>query len=489
MEATSPARTDERLLQVARFINSSLHSNVCLLSIWQRQTLLPVAIAGASERALQQAGLQTFLQQCASLQQFNHIVGLSFEGAPLGMPLPFAAEYQHSHHLQIAWDGDTDFRILICLFYKENTRLDPQQVAAVEAFVRSHKGLFEDAALSLRPTLEPKPLGCEAIIGQSQHIRKMRAMIMQVAGTNSDVLIVGETGTGKELVARTIHQHSLRKDGAFIPVDCVAIPANLLESELFGFEKGAFTGAASMKHGLFELAHKGTLFLDEISELEVNLQAKLLRVLQERQFRHLGSERLISVDMRVIAAMNQRPAKAMSQGNLRKDLFYRLNIIPIHLPPLRHRMEDIPVLVEHFLEKAIKKNHLSAKSMSSEALALLQNYYWPGNVRQLQNVVERLVVMSPSEEISTKEIPTKYRTPRRRPNTHLPFSEAKKRHLATFEKDYFTKLLVETKFNITQAARIAGISDRTIYRMLQRYGNLRNYANGVERAKSNFEQK
>jgi transcriptional regulator with PAS, ATPase and Fis domain len=256
----------------------------------------------------------------------------------------------------------------------------------------------------------------------------------------------------------------------------VAIPANLMESELFGFEKGAFTGAAGMKHGLFELAHEGTLFLDEISELEINLQAKLLRVLQERQFRRLGGERLISVDMRVIAAMNQRPAKAMSEGNLRKDLFYRLNIIPLHVPALRHRAEDIPALVEHFLEKAVKKNHLRAKNFSPEALALLQNYHWPGNVRQLQNLVERLAVLSPSEVIGAQDLPAKYRAARNSPNTQLPFNEAKKRHLAAFEKEYFTKLLAETNFNITQAARIAGISDRTVYRMLQRYGSLRTKA-------------
>ena len=236
-----------------------------------------------------------------------------------------------------------------------------------------------------------------------------------------------------------------------------------------------------MKHGLFELAHNGTLFLDEISELEINLQAKLLRVLQERQFRRLGGERLISVDIRVIAAMNQRPVKAMSEGNLRKDLFYRLNIIPIHVPALRHRAEDIPSLVEHFLEKAIRKNRLQPKTFAPEALTLLQNYHWPGNVRQLQNVVERLAVLSPRAVISAPDLPANYYSSRRGANTHLTFNEAKKRHLAAFEKEYFAKLLAETSFNITQAARVAGISDRTVYRMLQRYGSLRDVIAPVEK--------
>lgn len=486
MTTLYPTASAEDLALVVRSINNTLQANVCLLTLLQGQTLRPLAIVGASQRELHDAELQAFLQQCSGLQQFNPIFSLSFEGSALSTPYRFAAEYPHSHHLQIVWNDDTDFRILLSLFYKQRKMIALPQVKEIETLVRRNKDLFVASTLLLPAALAQKPLESDGIIGQSQQIRKVRAMIWQVAETNSDVLIVGETGTGKELIARTIHQHSLRKDGAFIPVDCVAIPANLLESELFGFEKGAFTGAAGMKHGLFELAHQGTLFLDEISELEINLQAKLLRVLQERQFRRLGSEHLIRVDMRVIAAMNQRPAKAMSHGNLRKDLFYRLNIIPMHLPPLRHRTEDIPVLVEHFLEKAIKKNHLSAKTISPEALALLQNYHWPGNVRQLQNVVERLTVLSQNAVISAPDIPAKYQTLRRNPNTHLSFSEAKKRHLANFEKDYFTKLLVETKFNISQAAQIAGISDRTIYRMLQRYGSLRNGINGSER--SNLER-
>ncbi len=478
-----PAASVEQFGLVARSLNHTFQANVCLLTLMHGQTLLPLAIVGAPQRALHDAGLQAFLQECSGLQRFHPIFSLSFEGAGEGCAPPLVLEHRHSHHLQISWADDSDFRILVSLFYKQNFALDHRLVAEAQTLLRKNKSLFEAALLP-----EPKPLPGDGIIGQSQNMRKVRAMILQVAATNSDVLLVGETGTGKELVARTIHLHSLRKEGAFIPVDCVAIPANLLESELFGFEKGAFTGASGMKHGLFELAHNGTLFLDEISELEINLQAKLLRVLQERQFRRLGGERLISVDMRVIAAMNQRPVKAMSQGNLRKDLFYRLNIIPIHLPPLRHRLEDVPVLVEHFLEKAIKKNRLSEKNISPEALALLQNYHWPGNVRQLQNVVERLAVLSQNNVISAQDLPAKCQAPRRNPNSHLSFSEAKKRHLATFEKDYFAKLLVETKFNITQAARIAGISDRTVYRMLQRYGSLRNCINGSERSKSNLEQ-
>lgn len=461
------SQSDEEFEELARFIKSSLHAEVCCLSLLHGHAISPFAVAGAAPQVLHQAEVQDFLQKCAGLLQFLPLVRVSLQGSQTKTLPRLSAECLHSRHFQIQWEKDSALRLLVSLFYKEDTALDPAQLREAERYLHARKALF------LAAQTEPAPAGFRELLGCSRAVQKIRGMIARVAATNSDVLIIGETGTGKELVARLIHTHSRRKDQAFIPLDCVAIPANLLESELFGFEKGAFTGAATMKHGLFELADNGTLFLDEISELEINLQAKLLRVLQERQFRRLGGEEPLRVDMRVIAAMNLRPARAVAQGRMRKDLFYRLSIIPIHLPPLRRRSEDVPILAEHFLEKAVKKNSLPVKTLTAEAHTLLQRYPWPGNVRQLQNVIERLAVLSQSEVISVEDLPAKFRAPTNPRAENLPFNEAKKRHLEKFEKDYFSRLLVETQFNITRAAEIAGISDRTIYRMLQRYNGLR----------------
>ncbi|MFQ5824811.1 MAG: sigma 54-interacting transcriptional regulator [bacterium] len=322
---------------------------------------------------------------------------------------------------------------------------------------------------------DSRPLGFENIIGQSKIICNIFMKINQIAKTDSNVLIFGETGTGKELIARTIHSHSLRKDADFIPVDCAAIPANLLESELFGFEKGAFTGAVDRKFGLLEFANQGTLFLDEISALDVNLQVKLLRVLQERQFRRIGGKQLIDVDMRVIAAMNKNPRNAISEGRLRKDLFYRLNVIPIHIPSLRQRRDDIPLLVNHFLKQTIKRSNLDCKEIAPEAMEFLVDYRWPGNVRQLENIIERLVLLSQGSVINVEDLPTYIKSKEKYGSDSIlakPFDKAKKKHLEKFEKNYFRKLLKDTNYNIAEAAKISGISTRTIYRIIKRYGKL-----------------
>jgi two-component system response regulator AtoC len=314
----------------------------------------------------------------------------------------------------------------------------------------------------------------ENIVAKSMTMRQVVDIVKKAAATDSNVLIFGETGTGKELIARAIHRLSSRKDDEFVPVDCVAIPFNLLESELFGFEKGAFTGAANRKRGLLEFAQKGTLFLDEISELKVNLQAKLLRVLQERQFRRLGGKELIDLDIRVIAAMNRNPAKVLAKGQLRRDLFYRLNVIPVHVPALRCRREDIPLLALFFLERAIKVYHVaSPKKLSPAALDLLQNYRWPGNVRQLKNVIERLVSLSPGPMINVEDLPSFVKNGDARKNGSvfdLPYNKAKRRMTEAFDRRYLRKLLRACGHNIPQAAQMAGISGRTIYRMIHRYG-------------------
>ncbi len=247
--------------------------------------------------------------------------------------------------------------------------------------------------------------GYGEIIGKSRAMRQVFSLIEKVADTDSTILILGESGTGKELVARAIHQASHRREGPFIPVNCGAIPEELLESELFGHEKGAFTGAIKTRVGRFELAHGGTIFLDEVSEMSPKLQVKLLRVLQERTFERVGGTRSIQVDIRVIAATNRDLEKEVREGRFREDLYYRLNVIPIKLPPLRERREDIPLLIEHFLKRFAKRKNREVMSISKEALECLMRHDWPGNVRELENVIERMVILSNGETLTLEDVP------------------------------------------------------------------------------------
>ncbi|RMD93710.1 MAG: sigma-54-dependent Fis family transcriptional regulator, partial [Calditrichaeota bacterium] len=311
------------------------------------------------------------------------------------------------------------------------------------------------------------------IVGTNAKMRAIFQRIQKVAATDANVLITGESGTGKELVARAIHQSSKRANAAFVPVDCVALPGNLLESELFGYEKGAFTGAVHPKKGLFEAAHQGTFFLDEIAELPPELQAKLLRVLQERQFRHLGGKELINVDIRVIAATNRDPLRAVKDGILREDLYYRLNVVPIHLPPLRERREDIPILIHHFLDKFCHQNGRKSMTISEEAEACLIQYHWPGNVRELQNVVERMVSLAGGSSIGMQDIPDYIREQNNYDGigdlASYSLREAREKWLEKFEKKYLMDLLQTCQGNISQVARKAGVNRMTIYRMMKKY--------------------
>ncbi len=232
------------------------------------------------------------------------------------------------------------------------------------------------------------------IVANSPGMQEVLAAVEQVAPTNATVLLGGESGVGKDMVARAIHQHSRRVNGPFIKINCTAIPENLLESELFGYEKGAFTGATTTKPGKFELADKGTIFLDEIGDMAGSLQVKLLRVLQEREFERLGGTRTIKVDVRVVAATNQDLRAALEQGTFREDLYYRLNVVPISIPPLRGHKEDIPYLVDHFIGRFAKSSGKAIGGITPEALKLLVDFHWPGNVRELENIIERAVVMT-----------------------------------------------------------------------------------------------
>ncbi|HWP24577.1 MAG TPA: sigma-54 dependent transcriptional regulator [Candidatus Binatia bacterium] len=242
-------------------------------------------------------------------------------------------------------------------------------------------------------------------VGEHPLIQKIQSLVRRVAPTDATVLITGESGTGKEVVARIIHNLSARAERPFLPINCAAIPGDLMESELFGHARGAFTGAHHSRAGMFQLAEGGTLFLDEIGEVPLSLQPKLLRALQNGEVRPVGADRPQSVNVRVIAATNKDLVKEMEAGTFREDLFYRLQVIPIHLPPLRSRRSDVPLLIHHFLEKANRKYHASAK-ISSEAMVYLWEYDWPGNVRELENVIERLVVLCDKGEIGLTDLPT-----------------------------------------------------------------------------------
>ncbi|MBN2283456.1 MAG: sigma-54-dependent Fis family transcriptional regulator [Deltaproteobacteria bacterium] len=311
------------------------------------------------------------------------------------------------------------------------------------------------------------------IIGQSKAMRSLFNEILRVAPTDSTVLITGESGTGKELIANSIYDHSLRKGKPFIKLNCVAIPEGLLESELFGHEKGAFTGATAMKRGKFELANEGCLMLDEIGDMPLETQAKLLRVLQEKKFERVGSSNTITVDVRFIAASNKDLQKMVSEGKFREDLFYRLNVFHLHIPPLRDRKEDIPLLADYFLQRSNRPN----VSISSLALQYLLTYHWPGNVRELENTIERMAVMTETGVIEPGHIP---------PNMvsqvlqegGLKFSavesedepgESIDQYLSRIERNMIIDALTATAGVQSKAARLLGIKERSLWHRIKKY--------------------
>jgi nitrogen regulation protein NR(I) len=264
-----------------------------------------------------------------------------------------------------------------------------------------HKDLKEENA-ARRILEQHRP---DKLIGQSSPMLHLHRIIKRVAKTDSTVLITGESGTGKELIANAIHNQSPRRDMPFVPINCGAIPEELLESELFGHEKGAFTGAFKERRGRFELANKGTVFLDEIGEMSPKLQVKLLRFLQETKFQRVGGSRTVEVDVRILAATNKDLERAVAEGQFREDLFYRLNVIPIHVPALRERTGDITLLIQHFLKQHCVKKNIPQKQMSEASIGSLEQYDWPGNVRELENVIERLVILTDTEEIQIQDLP------------------------------------------------------------------------------------
>jgi DNA-binding NtrC family response regulator len=306
----------------------------------------------------------------------------------------------------------------------------------------------------------------ENIVGRSPAMQEIFATIERVAPTRATVLIAGESGTGKDLIARAIHYQSPRRDRPFVKINCTAIPENLMESELFGYEKGAFTGAVTSKPGRFELADTGTVFLDEIGDVPPNIQVKLLRVLQEREFERLGSNRTRQIDVRVIAATNADLRAALEQGAFREDLYYRLNVVPINVPPLRERKEDIPALAEHFLRKYAAEFSSPVKAISDEALQVLLGHHWPGNVRELENVIERSLVLCSGEILEAADIrlDTAPRNSRAAGEPLLPEGMTLEEH----ERELIRKALERAQGNKSQAARLLGLSRNALrYRLSQ----------------------
>jgi two-component system NtrC family response regulator len=315
--------------------------------------------------------------------------------------------------------------------------------------------------------------GVHQIVGRSQAIRDVLVMIDRVAPSRSTLLITGESGTGKELVARAIHYTSPRKDKPFISVNCMALNAGVLESELFGHEKGSFTGAVAMRRGRFEQADGGTLFLDEIAELTLDLQVKLLRVLQERSFERVGGSEGVEVDIRVVAATNKNLAALVEQGAFRDDLYYRLNVVQIPLPPLRERREDIFPLVAHFMEKVTAENNMSQKTFSAEALNYLVGYEWPGNIRQLENVVESCMVLVPGAVIEVDNLPPEIRDEEAQFKSAvdlLPVQLDLADTLEKIEAALIRRALVRSELVQVKAAECLGISKSLLQYKLKKYG-------------------
>ncbi len=304
------------------------------------------------------------------------------------------------------------------------------------------------------------------IVGRGAAMQEVFQLVMRVAQAKSTVLIAGESGVGKDLIARAIHFHSPRRERPFVKINCTAIPENLMESELFGYEKGAFTGAAAAKPGKFEDANTGTVFLDEIGDVTPGVQVKLLRILQEREFERLGSNKTIAIDVRVIAATNQDLRVALEQGTFREDLFYRLNVVPINIPPLRKRKEDIPYLAEYFLAKYAKESARRIEGLGDEVLELLKSHYWPGNVRELENVIERAVVLSHGNTLKPEDIRIDdiHRRPAAREDLFLPPGMT----LDDYEKWLIAEAMRRSKGNKSQAARLLGLTRNAFrYRLAQ----------------------
>jgi DNA-binding NtrC family response regulator len=333
---------------------------------------------------------------------------------------------------------------------------------------KAQETMHHRVAAQPMPDEEQTASSLEALVGKSPAMQTVFGKIKRAAPSDSTVLLTGESGTGKELVARAIHQLSPRRTEEFVPVDCSALVETLLESELFGHVKGSFTGAHQTKHGLFELANHGTFFFDEIANLSLNIQAKLLRVIQEREFMQVGSQKRLKLDIRIIASSNRDLREAIKAGDFREDLFYRLSVIPIHLPPLRERTGDIPLLVDHFIRKYNQKSKRQVKGVSAASMKMLTLYPWPGNVRELEHTIERILILEDGDLIQPEHLPSFISG---RQGDFQVFSDGELT-LEELERRYLQFILRRTKGNQSEAARLLGINRKTLGQKIQKY-NLR----------------
>ncbi|MBI5682614.1 MAG: sigma-54-dependent Fis family transcriptional regulator [Deltaproteobacteria bacterium] len=346
---------------------------------------------------------------------------------------------------------------------------DPDEISVIADKAFKERELLNEIGYLKKQMRET--FSFNGIIGKSKIMKGILDVVMKVAPTDSTILLFGESGTGKELLARTIHQQSLRKDKKFIAVDCGAIPETLLEGILFGFQKGAFTGALKTTRGYFEESDEGTLFLDEITETSPKFQASILRVIQEKDFSRLGDTTKIKTDFRLITATNKNLQQEVEKGNFREDLYYRINVIPVRIPPLRERIEDIPFLATHFLERFNQKLGRGVGPFTPEAISTLENAQWKGNVRELENLIERIVTMMPAGKITSTDI-LQYLTVKQGAEakagtqTILSYKQAKE----LFDKRYIKDVLENNIGNISNAARQSGIKRQNLYCKLKKYG-------------------
>ena len=348
---------------------------------------------------------------------------------------------------------------------------------------------------SLRRRIEVERSQRGALIGNSDAMQKVRSMIDKVAETDATVLVRGESGTGKELVARELHErNSVRRNASFVAVNCAALPSELIESELFGHEKGAFTGAAARREGKFEQAHGGTLFLDEIGDMSSNVQAKLLRALEERRIERLGANESIPVDVRIVSATHRPLEQEITNGNFRADLFYRLRVVTVDIAPLRERREDIPLLVETFLRLAAERYELPQRALSQGALKRLVEYNWPGNVRELKNTIDRAVIMAEGDEVTPKDLPDEITAgmsmgsmvegESETDGLRIPFTADFREDRREFERRYITRCLEHTQGNVTRAAEILDMHRQSLQHKLRQLGLGRRYVS-VNEAQDN----
>jgi DNA-binding NtrC family response regulator len=388
---------------------------------------------------------------------------------------------------EIASENLTIPSIMITAYASVSTAVEAMKLGAFDYITKPF--VLEDVYLTVRRALDVSKLQEEnfrlkkelkrkfsthKIIGNSLPIQEVVRFIDKIADTDSTVLITGESGTGKELVAKTIHYNSSRVRNNFVPLNCAAIPKDILESELFGHEKGAFTGAVTTRIGRFELASNGTLFLDEIGELAPSLQVKLLRVLQEKEFERVGGIKTIKVDVRIIAATNRDLEKAVREGMFREDLYYRLNVIPLHLPPLRKMKEDIPLLVEHFVAEISRNKKKESPRISRETMDCLVNYKWPGNVRELENLIERLIILKEGDNITPDELPERFienrQMPRAVTKSRLVSSEGVDLNLVLdeIENNMIIQALEMSKGVKSKAASLLGLNRTTLIEKMKK---------------------